>query len=179
MKVITKINKLIVTIEAVLIGFSVLLMAFILFANTIDRFVFHQSIYSAEEIGQYCIYIITFIGLSYAVTTGKHINMLGLFDIVPEKLQKADAFLISGVTGITMGILTVIAFQYVEVLKMMGKVSINLKIPSYYVVIVIGLGFAFAALQYLLIFIKNIQSKDIYLGLDQCYEPEYRKGAEK
>lgn len=175
MKIISKINKVVVKIEAVLIACSVIVMAVILFANTIGRFVFHHSIYCAEEIGQYCIYIITFIGLSYAVTAGKHINMLGLFDMAPQKFQKADALLIAAVTGITMGILTVISFRYVGVLKMMGKVSVTLRIPSYYIVVIIGIGFLFATLQYILILIKNLRSEEIYLGLDESYAPEYRR----
>ena len=136
---------------------------------------FKQGIYAMEEIGQYCIFSITFIGLSYAVTTGKHINMLGLFDMLPKKIQKADAFLISAVTGITMGILTVISFQYVSTLKMMGKVSINLHVPTWIVVAVIGCGFLFATIQYILVFIRNLQSKDVYLGLMEPYIPDLKR----
>ena len=175
MKVINRINRVIVRVEEWILAFSVLVMALTLIANVVGRFAFGKGVYAAEEIGQYCIYAITFIGLSYAVTTGKHINMLGLFDMMPKQIQKADALLISAVTGVTMGVLTVISFQYVSTLQMMGKVSINLHVPTWIAVAVIGCGFLFACLQYVLVFIKNLQEKDIYLGLDAPYVPDFKR----
>lgn len=175
MKIINRINRVIVRIEEWILAFSVLAMAATLIANVIGRFAFGKGVYAAEEIGQYCIYAITFIGLSYAVTTGKHINMLGLFDMMPKQIQKADALLISAVTGITMGVLSGISFKYVATLQMMGKVSINLHIPTWIVVAVIGCGFLCACLQYILVFIKNLREKEIYLGLDAPYVPDFRR----
>ncbi len=174
MKIIYKINNIVVKAEEILIALSVLLMSLVLALNVIGR-VFGKGIYATEEIGLYCIYIITFIGLSYGVTTGKHINMLGLFDILPKKIQKADALIICAVTAATMGILTFISFQYVQSLKMLGKVSVNLQIPQYIVVAVISLGFLFACIQYALVFIKNIRSEEIYLGLSAPYVPDLRR----
>ena len=74
-----------------------------------------------------------------------------------------------------MGILTVISFQYVSTLKMMGKVSINLHVPTWIVVAVIGCGFLFATIQYILVFIRNLQSKDVYLGLMEPYVPDFKR----
>ena len=175
MKIVNRINGVIVKLEEAVLTASVIIMSLTLIGNVLGRLFFNKGIYAAEEIGQYCIYAITFIGLSYAVTTGKHINMLGLFDMAPKRFQKLDALLISAVTGITMGVLTVISFRYVASLKAMGKISINLKIPTYLVVAVISCGFLFATLQYILVFIKNLTSKDVYLGLTEVYVPEFRK----
>ena len=105
--------------------------------------------------------------------------MLGLFDMAPKKFQKIDAFVISGVTAATMGVLTGISFKYVSTLKLMGKVSINLQVPIYLVVAVISFGFLFATLQYILIFIKNLQSDEIYLGLEKPYVPDFRREEKK
>lgn len=179
MKTILKINNFIVKLEEVIIAASILIISLVLIGNVLGRLIFDKGIYATEEIGQYCIYAITFIGLSYAVTTGKHINMLGLFDMAPKKLQKIDTFLISGVTAATMGVLTGISFKYVSTLQMMGKVSINLQVPMYIVVAVISLGFLSATLQYILIFIKNIQSDEIYLGLEKPYVPDFRREEKK
>lgn len=179
MKTILKINNLIVKLEEVIIAASILIVSLVLIGNVLGRLFFDKGIYATEEIGQYCIYAITFIGLSYAVTTGKHINMLGLFDMAPKKLQKIDTFLISGVTAVTMGVLTGISFKYVSTLKLMGKVSINLQVPMYIVVAIISLGFLSATLQYILIFIKNVQSDEIYLGLEKPYVPDFRREEKK
>lgn len=175
MKTVLKINNFIVKVEQVIIAAGILIISLVLIGNVLGRLFFSKGIYATEEIGQYCIYAITFIGLSYAVTTGKHINMLGLFDMAPKKFQKIDAFVISGVTAATMGVLTGISFKYVSTLKLMGKVSINLQVPIYLVVAVISFGFLFATLQYILIFIKNVQSDEIYLGLEKPYVPDFRR----
>lgn len=174
MKIVYKINNVIVKLEEVLIAAAVIVMSFILIFNVVGR-LFGKGINATEEIGLYCIYIITFIGLSYAVTTGKHINMLGLFDFLPHKIQKADALVISVVTAATMGLLTVISFQYAASLQAMGRVSVNLQVPQYIVVGVISFGFLFACVQYVLVFIKNLQSKEIYLGLNDPYVPDIRR----
>lgn len=179
MKYVYKLNNIIVRLEEIMIAASVLIMSITLIANVLYRLFADKSIYAAEEIGQYCIYIITFIGLSYAVTTGKHINMLGLFDMAPEKFRKVDAIIIALVTCVTMCILTWIGMGYVETLKLMGRVSVVLRIPTYYVVAVITMGFVFAALQYLLILIKNLTHKEVYLGLNEVYVPDFRREAKK
>lgn len=174
MKIVYKINNVIVKLEEILIAAAVLIMSFMLIFNVVGRF-FGKGINATEEIGLYCIYIITFIGLSYAVTTGKHINMLGLFDFMPHKIQKVDALIISAVTAVTMGVLTYISFTYVGSLKMIGRVSVNLQVPQYIVVAVISFGFLFACVQYILVFIKNLQEKEIYLGLNTPYVPDIRR----
>lgn len=177
MKIVLKINNIVVKIEEWIIAAAIIIMAITLIANVLGRQFLGKGVYAAEEIGQYCIYATTFIGLSYAVTTGKHINMLGLFDIAPAKFQKIDALFIAAVTAATMGLLTVISAGYVRSLKMLGKVSINLHIPTYLVVAVITCGFFFATVQYILVFIKNLREKDVYLGLDHVYVPDIRKEA--
>ena len=173
MKLVYKINNIIVKLEEILIAAAVLIMSFMLIFNVVGR-AFGKGINATEEVGLYCIYIITFIGLSYAVT-GKHINMLGLFDFLPHKIQKVDALVISAVTAATMGVLTYVSFTYVGSLKMIGRVSVNLQVPQHIVVAVISFGFLFACLQYILVFIKNLQEKDIYLGLNTPYVPDIRR----
>lgn len=175
MKIVNKVNRIIVKFEEFLIAASVIVMSLVLIGNVLGRMFHGKGIYATEEIGQYCIYIITFIGLSYAVTTGKHINMLGLFDMTPPKFQKVVGVIIAVVTGATMIAMTVISLQYVQTLKMMGKVSVNLQIPTYIIVAVISMGFLFAALQYVLIFIKNIKNEEVYLGLEKPYVPDFRR----
>ncbi len=175
MKIVNRINGIIIKFEEAVLASSILIMSLTLIGNVLGRMFFQKGIYAAEEIGQYCIYAVTFIGLSYAVTTGKHINMLGLFDLAPKKFQKIDALVISAVTGVTMAVLTGITWRYVISLKALGKISINLKVPTYLVVAVISLGFLFATLQYILIFIKNLTSEEVYLGLNEVYVPDFRK----
>jgi TRAP-type C4-dicarboxylate transport system permease small subunit len=174
MNVLYKANKVILRIEEVIIAAAIIIMALTLIANVLGRLFFNKGVYAAEEIGQYCIYAVTFYGLSYAVTKGQHIHMLGLFDIFPNKVRKIDAILISLVTGATMGVLTYIAFAYVSSLQTLGKVSVNLHVPAYLVVLFLSFGLLFTTIQYILLFIKNLTDKKVYLGLDSEYVPDLK-----
>lgn len=176
MKYLLKANRIIVRLEQVILAGSVLAMSLILIANVIGRMFFHHGINAAEEMGQNLIIFVTFIGLSYCATTGKHINMLAVFDIMPGKLQKGTALLISGVTAAAMGVLSVIGFQYVSIMKTIGKVSVNLQIPMYWIILIVTLGFLFAAIQYGLIFVRNLLHKEVYIGLEEEYHIPIKEG---
>lgn len=176
MKYLLKANRIIVRIEQAILAGSILAMSLILIANVIGRLLFHHGINAAEETGQNLIIFVTFIGLSYCATTGKHINMLAIFDIMPLQIQKGTALLISGLTAATMIVLTVIGFQYVTIMKAIGKVSVNLQIPMYWIVLIVTLGFLFAAIQYGLIFIQNLLHKEIYIGLEEEYHIPIKEG---
>ena len=69
MKIVYKINNIIVKLEEILIAAAVLIMSFMLIFNVVGR-AFGKGINATEEAGPYCIYILTFICLSYAVTYG-------------------------------------------------------------------------------------------------------------
>lgn len=169
MKYLLKINKIIVRIEQIILAGSIIAMALILILNVLGRFLLDRGIASAEELGQDLILFITFIGLSYCATTGKHINMLAIFDIMPPALRKTAALLISAVTAATMGTLTVIGFQYTSTMLQIGKVSVNLQIPMYIIILIVTCGFLFACVQYIVIFIRNLIHKEIYIGLEEAY----------
>ncbi|MEG2483730.1 MAG: TRAP transporter small permease subunit [Lachnospiraceae bacterium] len=175
MKYLLKVNKIIVKLEQVILGGSIIAMATILILNVLGRLFFRVGITAAEELGQNLLVFVTFIGLSYCATTGKHINMLALFDIMPSKMKKATALLISGVTSCTMLTLAAIAFQYALLVKEIGKVTVTLQIPVYLIILVVFFGFLFAGIQYLLVFIENIKKKEIYLGLDSSYSLEVKE----
>ena len=176
MKYLLKANRIIVRVEQVILAGSILAMSLVLIANVIGRLCFHHGINAAEETGQNLIIFVTFIGLSYCATTGKHINMLAIFDIMPGKMQKGTALLIAGVTAAAMAVLSVIGFQYVGIMKTIGKVSVNLQIPMYWIILIVTLGFLFATIQYMLIFVQNLLHKEIYLGLEEKYRIPMKEG---
>ena len=176
MKYLLKLNRVIVRIEQVILAGSIIAMSVILVLNVIGRFAFHKGIASAEELGTDLIVFVTFIGLSYCATTGKHINMLAIFDMLPAKMQKGTALLISGVTAATMGVLTVIGFQYVSIMQQIGKVSVNLHIPTWIIILIVTMGFLFACVQYALVFLQNLTHKEIYIGLEESYQVPAKEG---
>lgn len=174
MKYLLKLNKVIVRIEQVILGGSIIAMAVILVLNVLGRFFLGTGINASEELGQTLLVFVTFIGLSYCATTGKHINMLAIFDIMPGKMKKCTALAVSGITAATMLTLAVISFQYAYLMKTIGKVTVSLQIPVYFIILVVSFGFLFAGIQYLLVFFQNIRKKEIYIGLEESYTSEER-----
>lgn len=85
MGLLNKINKYIGMFEVFVLISCVITMAVILIGNVFSRQLFNNSWKFAEEVGQFLVVIITFIGTSYAARKGKHIRMSALYDILPEK----------------------------------------------------------------------------------------------
>lgn len=83
MKILVEINKMITRIEAVIIATSVLIVSIVLIANVFCRWFLHFSIAGAEEIGQMGLIFITFIGLSYCITTGRISNSASILICLP------------------------------------------------------------------------------------------------
>lgn len=167
MKTVLKINNFIVKAEQVIIAAGILIVSLVLIGNVLRKTILQER-HLCNRGNRTILHLRNHLHRSELCGNDrKHINMLGLFDMAPKKFRKIDAFIISGVTAATMGVLTGISFKYVSTLKLIGKVSINLQVPTYLVVAVIAFGFLFATLQYILIFIKNLQSDEIYLGLEK------------
>ncbi|MDX1541363.1 MAG: TRAP transporter small permease subunit, partial [Geminicoccaceae bacterium] len=75
MRVLAAIDRGIASFEAVVLALGIILMAANSIANVIGRFVFAQSIYFSEELNQFLIVLVTFVGIGYAARKGRHIRM--------------------------------------------------------------------------------------------------------
>ncbi len=164
MGLLNKINKYIGMFEVFVLISCVITMAVILIGNVFSRQLFNNSWKFAEEVGQFLVVIITFIGTSYAARKGKHIRMSALYDILPEKGKKILTLLVSSVTSISMFYVTYLSFRYAMSMKHLGRVSPALQMPMYLIILLVTLGFFLTALQYLIIFIANISEKEVHLG---------------
>ncbi len=172
MKYVYRLNEYIIKLEEIVLASAILAMAATLSINAIGRTFFNQGIISSEEIGQHLIVVVTFIGLSYCIKNGRHISMLVIFDFLPPKFKKVVALIITGVTALAMGILSYISIDYIFLAQESGKVTTSLRIPTFYIIAIVAVGFILATLEYVLLFIKNISNKDVYLELDKPYVAE-------
>lgn len=170
MKLFLKANGFVVQVQAVILAGSIIVMAVILVANVICRQVFSFSLSFAEEVGQNLLILITFTGVSYCATTGKHINMLAVFNVMPLGVKKISATVIAAVTSLVMFMLSQAAVSYMLMVKNIGRVTTALQFPIWIVILMVTLGFFFAGIQYLLILIQNLTHKEIYMALDNCYD---------
>lgn len=88
MKVLKAIDKIIAKITEALLILSVAFMTVVLSGNVFARFALHKSITSAEEIGKYCVVIMTFVALAYIAQQDKHVKISLFFDILSWKGKK-------------------------------------------------------------------------------------------
>lgn len=151
-------------VEAFILAWGVILMAANSIANVIGRFVFHRSLYFTNELNEFLIILITFVGLGYAARQGRHIRMSAVYDQLPDMGKKVLMILIAAVTGAVMFVLAWYSYQYVERIAMLGKVTPALQLPLYLTYLWVPLGFVITGIQYWLTVVRNFVSKDVYIS---------------
>ncbi|WP_170577755.1 TRAP transporter small permease [Ruegeria arenilitoris] len=179
-----KIDAVIGRIEIWILGWGVTLMAVNTIANVFGRYVFNQSIYFSEELNEFLIVIVTFMGLGYATRKGIHIRMSAIYDALPVKLRKGLMVVIATTTAIVMGALAWYAFEYVQKVASRGRITPALQLPLYLTYVWVVIGLALASFQYLLTAIRNLNFADedvyvSYLEIDSYEDPETASAIKK
>ncbi len=165
MKLLKGVDRFIAKITEVLLVVSVGIMTFILAGNVFARFALHKSIVSAEEVGKYCIVIMTFVALAYIAQQDKHVKISLLFDVLSWKGKKVMSVLVYTISAIIIGFISIKAFEYLQFTIAAGRTSAVLGIPVSYVAGAIFAGFALLCIEYIIEAIMNIVSKDyVYVG---------------
>ena len=163
-KPLAMIDRAIAWFEGILLAAGVLLMAINTIGNVVGRFVFDQSLYFSEELNQFLIVLITFVGIGYAARQGRHIRMTAIYDALPDKGRKVLMTVICVVTGLTMLALAWYAFSYVSTVAASGRVLPALQVPIWWAYVWVPVGFAVTGVQYLLGAVRNLTERDIYLS---------------
>lgn len=146
-------------------------LAVILIVNVIARS-FFKSIYYAEELSKFLIILITMVGVSYAARKARHIRMGAFFDLMPPRMEKIFVFVISAVSVVVLSFLAYYSYKYVAQMRMLGQKTSALQIPFWTFNLMVPIGFALAAIQYIRTIIKNIVEKDVWLSPEQQSEYE-------
>ena len=179
MKILLKIDSIIEKIMKALLVISMLVMSAILIANVFYRLILKSSIISAEEIGNYAVIIVIFIGMVLTAKENKHVRISSLLDIMPHKVQKISATIISFLTSATVFYIAYYVYEYMSYQMRTGRVSAALKLPVYYVSLVVLIGFILTGVEYFVQFIINLANRDeVYLGRTP-YMPELASETEK
>ena len=161
-----RIDVVIGKVEAFILSWGIILMAINTIANVLGRYVFHQSIYFSEELNEFLIVIVTFMGLGYATRKGIHIRMSAIYDALPQKLRKTLMIIITATTAVMMAVLAWYALEYVQKVAARGRITPALQVPLYLTYVWVVAGLALTALQYLLTAIRNLDftEDEIYVS---------------
>ncbi|MDR0622637.1 MAG: TRAP transporter small permease [Deltaproteobacteria bacterium] len=157
------IDRTIWHIEEKAVAFGVIGLAVILIGNITFRF-FNSSLASTEELSQFLMFYITFLGTSYAARTGLHIRMSMLSDAFKGVARKILSIVIAAVCAAVMFYLTWLSYKYVMKIASLHRVSPILQIPVQYVWMVMPIGMFLTGIQYTLALGRNIISPGSWIS---------------
>lgn len=174
---LTRLDLWIGRIEASILSLAIIAMAANTIANVFGRYLFNQSLYFSDELNQFLIVIITFMGLGYITRKGKHIRMSAFYDMLSARWQKIFMIVIALLTSAVMFVLAWYALEYVLKIARRGRVTPALQFPLYLTYVWVALGLLIGAIQYLLTAIKNFDPQDdtVYISytmIDEYDDPE-------
>jgi len=159
-------------IEEVLLSGAILLIAGLTIANVFCRAVLNHSLAFTEELCQFLIILVCFVGLSYGASRGRHIRMTAVYDQLGEEPRRILMIIIAGTTSVLLFYLAYLSIAYVHVMYSLGSVSPVLQVPLYLVYLTAPLGLTLAAIQYALTVVRNVRTGKVYLSYDQKDEYE-------
>lgn len=95
-----------------IIFFMMAVMATLVFMNVITRYVFNFSIIWAEEVSQYLMIWIAYLGAGLALREGRHVALEVLHDRLPPAMSRRLRMVLGGIVLAFLGTLTVLGFQF-------------------------------------------------------------------
>jgi TRAP-type C4-dicarboxylate transport system permease small subunit len=167
-KAATWISKAVTKLEELCLAWGILGIAALTIGNVFARTLFGTSLVFAEEISQFLIVFVTFLGLGYAAGQGRHIRMTALYDQIPDRARKVLATFIAGTTAVLLFYLAYLAVRYaLDTVRELGSVSPALRVPLWIVYLAAPLGFVLGGIQYVLAFVKNLTTPGVWLSFEK------------
>ena len=107
-------------------------MATLVFVNVVARYVFNFSIIWTEEVSQYLMIWIAYLGAGLALREGRHVAVEMLQDRLPTALGRRLRIAVGGLVLIFLGVVTVLGFQFAVFVwnQETPVLNISLGIPS-------------------------------------------------
>lgn len=155
------------TLEEWILASSILVIVVVSVANVFCRSVLNSSLTFGEELAQFCMITVTFIGLGYAASKGRHIRMSALHDQLGDRARKGLMIAISATTSALLFLLTYYSIRYVATVAELGTVSPALRFPLYLVYCTAPIGLALAGIQYALAVVRNCTDGGVFLSYEQ------------
>jgi C4-dicarboxylate transporter DctQ subunit len=160
-------DRVLAAVETAILAYGVIAMFLNTIANVFGRYLFGQSLYFSEELNQFLIVLVTFVGLGYATRRGRHIRMSAFYDTFSDKRRKVLMIVIATITGAVMFWLSWISFEYVQTVAQSAKVTPALRVPLYLTYLWVPFGFFLTGIQYLLTVLKNVQAPGVWISWEQ------------
>ena len=158
------IDHVLAVLERHLLAWAIILMAVNTIANVVVRVGWSGSLFFTEELNQFLIVLVTFVGASAAARQGRHIRMSALTDMLPVPHRRRMFAFIQVVTATVLGLLAWYAVQYILRIQGLGRVTPALQLPTWLTLLWLPLGLGLTSLQFVLAALVNLRRDEVYLS---------------
>lgn len=157
--------RLLQRVEALLLAAAMLMIALVTVASVVARNLTGEGLTFAEELNQFLIVLICFVGLSHAAGRGRHIRMSALSDALPTRARRALLACVSMATAALLLGLSGYALAYALGVDRRSPV---LDVPLRWVYLLAPFGLAMGAVQYALAAVRNIRGPGAYVSFERA-----------
>lgn len=125
-------ERYLVAINRAIIFVMMAVMATLVFVNVIARYVLNFSIIWAEEVSQYLMIWIAYLGAGLALREGRHVALEMLHDRLSAPLSRRVRIAVGGILLVFLGWVTILGFQFAIFVwnQETPVLNISLGIPS-------------------------------------------------
>ena len=128
----SRFERYFVATNRAVIFLMMVVMTTLVFVNVVARYAFNFSIIWAEEVSQYLMIWIAYLGAGLALREGRHVALEMLHDRLPVALSRKVRMVIGGIVLAFLGAVTVLGFQFALFVwnQETPVLNISLGIPS-------------------------------------------------
>jgi len=169
MKFLQVLDRFFSRFEKFVVSGSILLISASVMINVICRQL--QIVFvGTEEVCEFCIVWLTFLGTALCARQGTHISMSALLNKFPKQQKKIAIIIISAVTGLFSLFLAYLGLQLTQAVLSRGQVSPTLRVPIWYIYMATPIGFLLTGFYYLRAVMRNLKEEGLYLGAEDVEE---------
>ena len=108
----SRFERYLVTANKTIIFLMMAVMTTLVFINVIARYIFTYSIIWAEEISQYLMIWIAYLGAGLALREGRHVALEIVHDRLPRVMSRRLRMALGGLVLAFLGTVTVLGFEF-------------------------------------------------------------------
>jgi TRAP-type C4-dicarboxylate transport system permease small subunit len=131
-------ERVLVTLNRWIVIAMMAVMVLLVFMNVVSRYIFNHSIIWAEEVSQYLMVWVAFLGAGLALRQGRHVAVEMLQDRLPPTARRMTRHLVALLLIVFMGILTVLGFQFAHFAWDQETPVLNIPLGIPYLAVPIG-----------------------------------------
>ena len=164
MRILLFLDACIERIEVAALAIGVLGITLVSVLNVFLRNVLGGGLAWAVEVNQAFMVLITFLGIGYAARIGRHIRMTAIYDQLPRHARKVLMTFIALATAALLLYLAWHAAFYVQHVHRSDIITPALRLPLFWIYLVVPTGLLLCAIQYLLAAARNLLEHDVYVS---------------